>query len=288
MRTIRVPAGIGDCCWLLQKLINTGERFNFQLTNAKPQRGKQIFDLLPQVAASCQYVQGLSYETVDKYNIQKKHRYWKDIEDRDFLLSCNRHLEEGNRIEKFFPDLGTTYVMPWQTGISKIYLSDASSYIGIYPSCYKTNNAWNFWKENEWFELISKIHLECPEACFVIIGALFDIDLCGPLIKMLQDAKIPYCDTVGQSLGYFIEVANCLDFFISFPSGLPILNETIRLDPCPTLMFYPRDEKHYGLMQSWARPERLLSHRHVPRLFCSVEDAFNTLCNECNLFDYIK
>lgn len=58
MRVIKVCPGIGDNIWLLMKLVNAGERFIFHLPNGKPQRGKQIFDLFPQVAAAAEYVAG--------------------------------------------------------------------------------------------------------------------------------------------------------------------------------------------------------------------------------------
>jgi hypothetical protein len=115
MRTITVPAGIGDNIWLFQKLVHANERFDFVLPDGKPQRGHQIFELLPEVAASYKYAPGLSYNVLNRNNIQRVHKEWWEIEQQEFCLSCNQHLESGKRIEEFLPDLPTAFRINWLT-----------------------------------------------------------------------------------------------------------------------------------------------------------------------------
>lgn len=271
MRSIKVPTGIGDNVWLLQKLINTGEQFNFQMGNGNPQRGKQIFDLLPQVSASCEYVDGLQYPTLDKFNVHRERKYWKDIDHQDMLLSMNRHLEHGHRIESFFPDLETTWIMPWQTDEVCDDLPKHKQYIGIYASAYSTARAWNFWGSKEWFFLIQELAKVYREACFVIIGASWDNNIAAELMQYLKEAGIQFYDTIGTNLGYFIKLCEHLNYFVAFPSGLPILNETIQ--QCGTFMFYP--PRLEPMMFTWASPERIGSKLYQPRLFMPWNEAVN-------------
>jgi len=126
------------------------------------------------------------------------------------MLSMNGHLENGERIEKFFPDLPTSFKLPYKTeawvqDVAKDFPS-TSKYVGIYGSSYSTTRAWGFWGAHEWFELIKSIHKGRPDIIFVLIGASFDLDLAGDLSILLEDADIPHKSTVGNGLGYVAEL----------------------------------------------------------------------------------
>src|SRR5580704_6156386 len=101
-RTIMVPAGIGDNIWIAQKLIAAKERFNFRIPDGKPQRTKPLFDLLPQIAESSEYIAGLKFGNVQQA-AQANAENFCDIKDKVFALECNTHLEAGKRIEDFLP-----------------------------------------------------------------------------------------------------------------------------------------------------------------------------------------
>lgn len=274
MRSIKVCAGIGDNIWLLMKLINAGEQFDFFLPDGKPQRGKQIFDLLPEVAASATYAPGLSYKVLTEHNIQKRKPFWNGINDRSFYLQCNDHLEQGKRIETFLPDLPTRFKIDWFTDAVrpnvKINFPATKKYIGIYGSSYSTSRAWGFWNEHEWLELIRKIHRHEPEYVFVIIGAAWDLDLGRNLVKLLEHERIPFINTIGEPLGTVVEIMKRLTYFFSFPSGLGILAPTVN---CPVTMFYP---KHLEpMMNAWASPEDIQSGAYKGCQFCRPEAIFN-------------
>jgi hypothetical protein len=279
-RKITVPAGIGDNIWLLMKLINTGEKFDFQLPDGKPQRGKQIFDLLPGVSASCEYVPNLTYKKLAKQNIQNKKKNWKDISEKSFSLSMNEHLEQGNRIEEFLPDLSTTFKINWDTNIFTPYveqdLPNTSNYIGLYGSSYSTSRAWGFWDEHKWLELAKLIHAHNPEYVFVIIGAEWDLDLGRNLVTLLEKNNIPHINTIGNELGYVIELMKRLKYFFSFPSGLGILAPTV---DCPVTMFYP--PHLIKMMNTWASLEDIQSGQYKGCQFCEPKKIFD-LCIEFN------
>lgn len=318
LRTIKTTPGIGDFLFFASKLLSTGERFNFQISDGKPQRGKQIFDLLPAVSASCTYTPNLGYKKIKEENIQRVKPLWKDIDEQEFFLCANRHLELGHRIEEFLPDLPTSFRLDYATteedketarrltlpnrkwftqkplnsiaddieamanGLYKIHTTENVKYVGIYSSAYSSQRNWGFWTERGWFDFIKLFHKENPELVFVIIGASFDVDLSGNLMKLLKAAKIPYVDTIGQPLSVVIEVLKRLSYFVGFPSGLSILNETLGKS---TFMFYP---EHLQLMQNaWADPVRIESGEYKGAQFCTPEKAFRWIKNEHKLFNKI-
>lgn len=284
-RLIRVPPGLGDCIWILQKLINAKEKFDFHLSNSKPQRGKQIFDLLPELCLSCEYVPGLSYKAL-KETAKDVPKHWTDITDKAFSLECNTHLEAGKRIEEYLPDLPMTYKLPYATtnidkAMARTLVANHKlheKYVGIYCSAYSTSRNWGFWNVNQWFDFIQKIYAENRNIVFVIIGAEWDMDLTGILMIKLAANRIPFINTVGEPLGIVIEILKRLDYFIGFPSGLSIINETLHKK---TFMFYPENLKL--LSTAWPEESRIKSGDYLALLFCTPIEAFNYLMDKTGL-----
>lgn len=274
MRTIKVCPGIGDNIWLFQKLVNCGERFDFQMTSAHPQRGKQIFDLFPQVSNSCTYIDDMKSYKFIKNNAE--YGDFKNIEKDEFFLECNTHLEIGRRIEKFLPDLQTSFKLDYATtpkdkqqaiNLLDIFRSNTDrKFIGIYGSSYSSARRWNFWQENEWFELC--LLVRNTDCVFVIIGADWDLDLAQKLIPKLQLADIRFINTVGQPLSVVIEILKSLHYFFGFPSGLSILNETLQK---PGMMFYPPHLRN--MIGKWADPDRV-GKEFKEAEFCSPQTAY--------------
>lgn len=287
-RTITVPAGIGDNVWLLQKIYSARERFNFILPNGKPQRGKQIFDLLPYVSVSSTYGASLTYDAIKKLNIVNKKRLWSQIDDNHFYLTCNEWLEKGNNLNSFLPDLKLQSTLPWvinehrQVVAEDVTLQQSQRRIGIYGSSYSTTRAWGFWGAKEWVTLIEKIHQIAPNVLFCLIGAEWDMDLNGDMVKILTQKRIPFYNTVGKPLGWVMALMETLDYAFYFPSGLPIVNETLdaRKD---CVMFYPRHL--VPMMGQWASSERTKDNHLKECLFCTPEEIFNWVKDEYKLFD---
>lgn len=288
MKVITVPAGIGDNVWLLQKLINQPQKLSFVLPGGLPQRGKQIFDLLPQVVRHCEYSKDrrITYNFLAAKNIQKAVPLWSNIKYTHFALSANEHLEHGKRLEEFLPDLATSFTIDWQTShYEQDVKHDTRNYhtmIGIYGSSYSTTRAWGFWQENEWLDLILKMHEVNKNITYVLIGADWDLDLGVKLINRLKSNNIECFDTVGKPLAYVIEVMKRLKYAFYFPSGLPILSETLtRKTDC--LMFYPDHLKK--MIGSWRNPSRGIEFKEMP--FTSPDKVFDFVKNDYKLFERI-
>jgi hypothetical protein len=281
LRTIKTNPGIGDACFIFQKLINSGEQFNWQIHNGSPMRGQQVFDLLPQLSASCTYVPDLQYKIVGPRNIQRQIPKWKDIRMQDFYLSANQWLEEGNRIETFLPDLPTSYELPFQTQEwtgSVAVDFPKGIYIGIYASAYSTVRSWGFWGPDLWMQLILSLHRLIPEAVFVQIGAQWDIDVADGILARMTAAGVPHINTIGKPLGYVIEMMKILNYGFYFPSGLGILSGLLHRK---SVMFYPPALPK--LACTWADPAIIEDGSFKECQFTTPENIFSWVKDEFKL-----
>lgn len=288
LRTLTVPAGIGDFVWLAMKLTNQPERFKVRLPNGTPQRGHQILQLLPDLVDSYDYTPGLNYKKIAADNAATKGKKWAELTKQSFTLSANTHLEQGRRLESFLPDLPTSFLLDYATKDSDTatadgLLSEKAHYIGIYGSAYSNARNWNLWGPDEWFSLSKMLYTRNKDFVFVVIGAPYDTDLADLLMAKYQEYHIPYVNTIGQPLAVVIEILKRLRYFIGFPSGLSILNETLGKD---TLMFYPSHLK--PMMNAWAHPDRIASGAYKACQLCEPERIFDWLRDDYGLFKKLQ
>lgn len=277
MRTIVTTQGIGDILWVFMKLVNQPEKFNWKISDSSPQRGHQIFELFPQLTESFEYIPQAGYKKV------KRNGYWGKWADapQNFYLEANSLLELGHRIEKFLPDLPTTYKLEYATTkndyeIAKdLLLQDnrtfINKYIGIYTSAYSNARHWGGWQAHEWLQLINMINKLDKGYKFVLIGAEYDIGIPELIMQSLKPED--YINTIGQPLSVVIEILKRLDCFFGFPSGLSIINETLAAKQ--TVMFYPNHLKK--LMNAWPDPERIENGSYKGCEFCEPEKIFEWL-----------
>lgn len=285
-RTITVQPGIGDAIWVLQKLLNQPEKFHFKIPDGSPQRGKALFDLLPQIAVSAEYAPGLTYKKIARENAQATKKKWSQIKEKEFFLSANEHLEARRRIEDFLPDLPTTYQLDYVTTnkdaetAGKLLYDDSKRYVGIYTSAYSNARNAGGWELDQWLKLIKLMHAKNRDICFVLIGASYDVGITETLETELRRLFIPFENTTGQPLGVVVEMLKRLLYFIGFPSGLSIINETLAKDG---VMFYMK--KDSGIINSWAEKGRVAAGNIKECLFCPAEQIFDWIKNEYCLFE---
>jgi hypothetical protein len=95
---------------------------------------------------------------------------------------------------------------------------------------------------------------------------------------------IPYINTVGKELGYVMEAMKMLSYGFYFPSGLPIVSETI-VDGPDCLMFYGSNLAK--MMGSWCDPQRRADGRFKECLFCAPEAVHSWIKDVYCLYDKI-
>ncbi len=289
MRTIKTCPGIGDTIWLFMKLINQPEKFHWKIGDGSPQRGKAIFDLFPQLVESFEYIPQCGYNKVKR---NATHGKWHKFTSQEFYLEANSHLELGNRIENFLPDLPTSFKLEYATSYEdegkaleilgfdsidtnegKIYGGAIEPLIGIYTSAYSNARHWGGWEADDWIALIQLIHRYNKGYKFVFIGAVYDIGISQILMEGMP--KEMYINTIGQPLSVVIEILKRLDCFIGFPSGLSIINETLAAKQ--TIMFFP---PHLSkLINAWPDPERIENASYKGCLFCEPKQIFDWMVN---------
>lgn len=289
MRKLTIPPGIGDAIFLLEKLANTGEQFDFVVPDALPQRSHQLQPLLPSVINSVTYGPNLKYKTINENSIHKTKKRWSNIASPEFFLSANQHLEDGRRIEEFLPDLNTSFQLNYLTTDdnkldAEILLPNSGRYIGIYTSAYSTTRNWGFWDEKEWFRLIEMIHEMDEDFIFVIIGAKWDVDLSSKLVSLLHDAQIPYVKLIDQELGMVLECMRRFTYAFYFPSGLPILSETGGGSDCT--MFYPPKQLP-RMPGTWCDLKRKQSGEFKECFFCEPIAIFEWVRDVYFLFERV-
>lgn len=288
-----MPAGLGDCLWIFQKLIHTGEKFHIVSPGGSPRRSHQLAELLPNIIESHSYApeygeERLSYKKINRENIYNGLKTWRKIQDKagdKFYLSVNAWLENGNRIDRFLSDLPTSYKLEFTTQQSDKdkaaeLLPAGPKYIGIYTSAYSNSRHWNGWLAKEWSEFISMVHGVDSSISFVIVGAPYDLGIPDELVEYMTENQIDHINTVGEQLTVVIELMKRFNYFLGFPSGLSIINELLGKDG---LMFYP--ENLTKLINTWADPKRIAEGNYKGCLFCEPKKIIDWLSNDYKLFD---
>lgn len=264
MRTILVPPGIGDALWVFMKLINTGERFYVVMPGGSPRRGHQLAELLPDLIDSITYDDTLSYRKIRQQNIQQGRKEWQMIHQGNFALEANTHLEYGKRIERFLPDLPTSFSLPFIGASADKY---PSGWIAIYTSAYSNARHWGQWGPDEWFKLMERVGGK-----YILIGAPYDVGITEELTAKLDEAGIEYISSIGEPLPVVVEILRQSKYFIGFPSGLSILCELIGT---PNFMHYP--PHLLGMIDAWPDPARIADGRHIGRIGATPEMVYGLI-----------
>ena len=277
MRTITTAQGIGDWCWLAQKLINQDEKFDwiipchdFDVDVQK--RAFQLQKLMPSLINSMTNKKMKFRRDVASFSHKGT---WEQATQRNFCLEANSHLEAGQRIEKFLPDLKTSFIIPFQTtGENKKEAKEilkGKKLCGIYTS--NQAKIKDSWLENDWLELMNLILRHDHEYRFVLIGAEYDKPFLENIMKAVEEYEFLYC--INKELGTTIEVLKGLDLLIGFQSGITIINELIGAKQ--TVMLYWNDYKHANIINAWPDPERIKSGQYKGCHFCPPEKLFDWL-----------
>lgn len=124
MITVALPLGIGDCHWAVQKLRAlkqlTGQPLRVIVNRSFAHETWKYLELVP-------FIDRAELDPAAPGNINAemnppyRHECWSSLEQCrrwktgvDYLLVPNGHLERGERIESFLPELETDYTYPLQ------------------------------------------------------------------------------------------------------------------------------------------------------------------------------
>lgn len=280
---VQVEPGIGDFSWVYSKLVCLDIPLHVIMPETLRKRNAPLMDMLPNVVSWEHKSPEFDYHRFTPcvigglvFRDMNMEEFQKFIEERDYhiWMSLNYHLEQGCRLDEYFPACGTNYHYqintPQTASETKEELVGSDPYLLIYPSSYKNNLGWSGWKQEEWCEFIRMFRETFGHIKVVLIGAEYDDDY--ESIFAIDDSV----NLIGKtSLDVTIEIIRGSSYFIAFPSGLPILANVIK-KPC--WMFYP---KHLEPMQwAWADPEDIESKTYMASQWCPPSEVVRWLKEE--------
>jgi len=268
---IGVPAGIGDASWIISKLINAPEwpNIEFIIAGGEPYRTKPLFDMV-----GVKSVYGLfNYEEILTFEHLHPYVTWKDISSNGFgvfYLQPNMHLQRGELLSNYLPDLKTDY--HYKLKIPSITKKDYynrlthGQWIGISAASYRGHQAWSTWPMAKWQRLCDMLMSDGYKIC--LLGGSWD-DLTRSLNRYLNNRCL---NLVGQTT--FQEacaVHKMLDYYIGFCSGLGVIRTVLDL---PTIMLWP---SHMGAhMYSWSDPQNSLDKKYIAQFYTKPRDIYNS------------
>jgi len=269
-KAFKVPAGIGDFSFVYQKLVNLGEDVGIILPPDLPKRAAEFIQMLPR----CRF---LGYDKSFDSGVSCKKSVMGNIRNLSrgsYYLSANWHLERGENLRSFHPEMETSYhydmnyLSTTPTKVDPILAGDNVK-IGFYTSCYNVLRSWDFWRENEWVNFLLMLNKLYKGPTFYLIGATFDIDLGNRLFTMAKARGINVVNTIGFHISDTIYLLGGLDYLFCFPSGIAVLGDVV---DTRTLMFMP---PHLDKMiNTFGDPDNIAVDRFHQMIFPTPEKAF--------------
>jgi len=269
MITLGVPSGIGDCSWIVSKLINSPQWPNvkFLIADGWPYRTKPLFDM---VGVESDYGK-FDYNFILTFEQMHPYETWKDVTSNGFgvfYLQPNMFLERDT-LNKWLPDLETNYhyklKLP-QIKNKKYYNRlTKGDWIGISAASYRGHEAWRTWDMRKWKSLVKMLLGEGYNICF--LGGSWD-DLTRSLeFEFGEDRCL---SLVGQTeFDEACAIQKLLKFYIGFSSGLGIIRTVLGL---PTIMLFP--DHLQSLSVSWADPKDVESRKYMALTYVSPKLVF--------------
>ena len=239
---INVPTGIGDFSWVYSKLLALNIPMEVIVARGHPPRLVPLAELLPGV---CSMVVGdVGYEVIDKLKVDAKttKRQLLDWPEGEVIpISANRHLEQGNRIETWLPELPVSHHYPINIPQRHVDTAEAllpkEDFVCIFAANKNTCEAWDGWMAPQWCEFMQSFRKRVGDLPFVLIGASWDIGLGSEIAHGAERAGVPLLDLTGRTvLGVSFHIVKRSKYFIAFPSGMAIYGHVLNH---PTTMFYP-------------------------------------------------
>lgn len=271
MKSLLVPAGIGDFSWIWSKLYSVrNDILQFLVVDGWPHRTVPYIELC---GAKASY-EVADYQTILLNSALHGCTTWKQYMSYDaegMSISANLHLEMGKPLRDFLPDLPTTYHYPLyyehcneevDSLLQTTLRRGGNPRVGISCASYRGSEAWKTWGRTEWCDIVRRVLRDGWQP--VLLGGFWD-DLTRSVAHTLD---IP--DLVGKTnVGEGVALLNKLDAYIGFSSGLGVVRTVLRKG---ALMLWP--EFQLKLSTSWAPPEYFESGKYVALPWCSTDDAW--------------
>jgi len=270
---IKLPPGIGDIYWVLQKLSSTGRKFDYQIAQDHTRRGIQIFQLFPHTVNSVKYGR---FTSRDVLNGCPGSTSWEKIKGkREVYLSANTWVDSGNRIENWIPDLELQTDL-WKHAVitehdeenaTDIAESLDYNYWVIAPSSIQNANRSGLWNQGLWAKFLKHFPRKTK---FLFVGAEYDEDMIFSIAHLIGARPHEFC--IGESLGTVSTLLSSAQGVICRASGLGILSESMATRTC---MMYPIHEKK--LIKSFASKKHIENGLYIGTTRKTTTDLYRRI-----------
>ncbi len=252
---IALPAGIGDCVWPLLKvpdlLARTGAgRAEIAFCGGPPHRSQEFLERFDFVYRA--YPCDLSVVEESNpilpsggYNWTPSGQGWHGR--FDYVLVANAHLERGERIETWLPELATDWQLPrrWLYTAAEIAAAaERRQEIGRYVACYlgptqgnttAGHNRGPRWSPADWLQFWAGLP---ADVAVVLVGAAWDRDYfeqhVQPLLPQRQGRF--FLDLIGRtSIAETFAAIQLAQAFVGYQSGLVVWSALLGV---PTVGFW--------------------------------------------------
>jgi len=283
-----VPTGIGDFSWVYSKLASLEIPVTIEVCAGGPARLQPIAELLPRIERM--YTGNIGYgelavKQLPAETTRAQLMAWPA--GAPIPLSCNTHLENGNRVETWLPDIPTYHHYPVLVSQQDIDQAKAlvpfKDYVCIYASSKATCATWTGWMGPQWVEFMNLFRDKIAPMSFVLIGAQWDVDLGVEVQQCAAVAQIPFVNLVNLTrLGTALKIIKNSHYMVSFPSGMGIMSHVIR-QPCT--MFYP--SPLVKMLRTFVSPESAALNRFHETIFCPPAELIQWLLDVYKIKEHL-
>lgn len=287
--TVIVASGIGDFSWVWSKICRLDCDFHIRIAQTGgPSRLLPFVELLPKVSSvgvvrmNFQQLRSKGVSACTNLAQLESLRQQGPIS-----IEANTHLETGNRIETFLPEIPIDY--HYDIRISKEHVDQALALIPGYPflciftSAVGTAKAWNAWLPNEWANFLIMFRENVADIPVVHLGARWDMNMAVEVEKLAKLHGLKYVNLVGKThIAAALHIMSLSSYFLAFPSGMAVLADVIC---APATMFWPKIAPHIHMVHKFADPESTSSGRFHEQFFVPPAEYLNWLVNTYKIKD---
>lgn len=271
-----VPSGIGDVSWVYSKISKLGQQTGKEVLlyscADEPRRSGPFIKLLPGVRWGGYDRSIASWEAITRCMPDD----WPDhmglsplIDGGIKFLAPNLFLERGKPLRDWLPKLTTDYHYDLRIPTLDRRQGDrtASECTNPIIVVYVSNRdkerfdvgGWKLWSIRQWHEFLRGVmSLEtCRGGTIVLVGERYDRDKTAEVARLCRKSRLNVLTMIGQPLGAVVRLMQRANYMFSYPSGLGILANVVRL---PCLMLLPWMLR--GLVDAYADPADVAANRY--------------------------
>lgn len=250
---ILIPTGIGDFSWIWSKLSTTKDTFEIEHPKETPARLDPFLALLPKNRIVSYEINPDTGFFFDRGTLQAHFcnspatpiESYADMREGVLnVVEANTHLERGNRIESWLPDLpNVDFHYPIEGLLEK---TSRAGFFIVHLSSYNVKKAWNYYDIHVWITMIAAVQ-KMTGWTPLFVGGDYD-DFAKECFERYAGTGAKAFSLIGKTsdlLSVLCLIQQCKFFMGGVSSGLTMLANVLNT---PTASWWPRP----GLPPSWA------------------------------------